>query len=138
MGAQKGSALLIKRGDDASPQSFSTVAGLRSKSISLNEETVDVTNSDSSGKFRELLAAAGVKSATVTGTGVFKNGAGDESIRGDYFNSAIIDYQIVIPGFGTIEGPFQIASLQYAGEHNGEMTWEITLESAGILSWTAF
>ena len=58
MAAQKGSALLMKIGDGASPEVFTTIGGLRSTSISLNEEAVDVTTKDSSGKYRELLGAA--------------------------------------------------------------------------------
>jgi TP901-1 family phage major tail protein len=43
----------------------------------------------------------------------------------------------VVPDFGTIEGPFQIASLEFAGEHNGEVTFDVALESAGALAFTA-
>jgi TP901-1 family phage major tail protein len=46
-------------------------------------------------------------------------------------------YQIVIPDFGTVEGAFQITSLEFAGEYNGEVTYELSLESAGALTFTA-
>ena len=69
MGAQRGKDLLLKIGDGGSPESFVTVAGLRARTISLNARTVDVTDGDSAGRWRELLAGAGVRSAAVSGQG---------------------------------------------------------------------
>jgi len=42
-----------------------------------------------------------------------------------------------VPDFGTVEGPFQVSTLEYAGQHDGEMTFDLALESAGQLSFTA-
>lgn len=137
MAAQKGSDLLIKVGNAGSPETFTALAGLRTKSLAFNAEQVDITNSDSANKWRELLAGAGIKSASVSGSGVFVDNATDATVRTEMFAQAIKNYQIVIPSFGTIEGAFQMATLNYAGEHNGEVTWEITLESAGELTFTA-
>lgn len=136
MAGQKGSDVLIKV-DATGGGSFVTVGGMRSKSISLNAETVDISDSDSTNKWRELLAGAGLKSGTITGSGVFKDSAGEEDVRGYFFAQTIVDYQFIIPDFGTIEGNFQVTSLDYAGEHNGEATFSMTFESAGELTWTA-
>ena len=46
-------------------------------------------------------------------------------------------YQVIVPDFGTVEGPFQITSLEYSGTYNGEATYELSLASAGALSFTA-
>jgi TP901-1 family phage major tail protein len=135
MAAQTGRALLLKVDTDGEG-SFATVAGLRSKQIALNAELVDVTNADSANAWRELLAGAGVKSARVQGAGIFKDAAADETVRGLFFNAMIRAWQIVVPDFGTIEGPFQIAALDYAGEHDGEVTYTLALESAGALTFT--
>lgn len=137
MAAQKGSDLLIKIGDGGSPESFTSLAGLRTKSIRFNGETVDVTNSDSTNKWRELLAGAGIKSAQLAGAGVFKDATTDETARASFFAGTIKNYQVVIPGFGTIEGAFQITQLEFAGEHNGEVTQSLQLDSAGELAFTA-
>ncbi len=136
MAAQTGRALLLKVDTDGAG-AFSTVAGLRSKSIALNAELVDVTNADSANAWRELLAGAGVKSARVQGSGIFKDAAADETVRGLFFNATIRDWQVIVPDFGTIQGAFQIAALDYAGEHDGEVTYTLALESAGALTFTA-
>ena len=71
MAAQKGDLLLLKVGDGATSETFTTVAGLRSTSLTVNKETVDVTTTDSTTKFRQLLAGAGTTSITVSGACVF-------------------------------------------------------------------
>ena len=136
MAAQKGSDILIKVDSDGAG-TFVTVGGMRSKAISLNAETVDVSDSDSANKWRELLAGAGLKNATITGSGVFKDSAGEEDVRGYFFAQTLEDFQFIVPDFGTMEGPFQVTSIDYAGEHNGEATYSMTFESAGELTWTA-
>ena len=136
MAAQKGKDLLL-RVDSTGTGSFATVAGLRSRSISFNAETVDITHANSVGEWRELLAGAGVKSARIAGTGIFKDAASDATIRAYVFDGTIREWQVVIPDFGTVEGLFQIASFELSGRHDGEVAFEITLESAGELTFTA-
>jgi TP901-1 family phage major tail protein len=136
MAAQKGKDLLLKL-DTNGTGSFSTVAGLRSRSISFNAETVDVTHAESVGEWRELLAGAGVKSARIAGAGIFKDAASDATIRAYVFDGTIREWQVVIPDFGTIEGLFQISSFELSGRHDGEVAFEMTLDSAGPLTFTA-
>ena len=58
-------------------------------------------------------------------------------MRQTFFDGAVKNFQVVIPDFGTVAGPFQITSLEFAGEHDGEVTYELALESAGELTFTA-
>ena len=88
-------------------------------------------------RWRELLDGAGVKRASVTGQGLFKDASSDALMRQTFFDGTIVAYQIVIPEFGTVQGPFQLTSLEFAGEHNGEVTYDISMESAGELIFTA-
>jgi TP901-1 family phage major tail protein len=134
MTAQKGKDLLIKIADGAG---YTTVAGLRTRQLAFNTETVDVTHSESVNRWRELLDGAGVKHAAVSGRGLFKNAATDALLRQTFFDGGIAGYQIVIPSFGTVQGPFQITSLEFAGEHNSEVTYDMALESAGELTFAA-
>lgn len=136
MAAQNGKDLLVKI-DMTGDGLFETAAGLRATRLSLNAETVDVTSLESTGGWRELLGGAGVRTATISGSGVFKDEATDERSRQIFFDGETPDFQVIIPGFGTIEGPFQITSIEYAGSHNGEATYELSLASAGALSFVA-
>lgn len=134
MAAQKGKDLLIKIADGAG---FTTVAGLRARRLAFNAETVDVTHAESAGRWRELLEGAGVKRASVSGRGLFKDASSDALVRQTFFDGAASVLQIVIPDFGAVEGAFQITSLEFAGEHDGELTYELALESAGALTFAA-
>lgn len=136
MAAQKGKDLLLKVDSDGLG-AFVTVAGLRSRTLAFNTETVDVTHTESAGHWRELLEGAGVKSARVTGAGIFKDAASDETVRGLFFNGTIRNWQVVIPDFGTVTGSMQIASLELTGRHDGEVAFELSLESAGQLAFAA-
>ncbi len=136
MGAQNGKDLLIKV-DLTGDGQFETVAGLRATRISFNAESVDVTSLESQGGWRELLGGAGVKSAAISGSGVFKDANTDERARQIFFDGEVPDFQVIIPDFGTVEGPFQITAIEYAGSHNGEATYEMAMASAGVLAFTA-
>ncbi|MEL6218098.1 MAG: phage major tail protein, TP901-1 family [Pseudomonadota bacterium] len=136
MTAQKGKDLLIKL-DETGGGTFVTVAGLRASRIAFNAASVDVTTAESAGRWRELLAGAGLRSATVTGSGVFKDDASDAAIQRVFFDATLPAFEIVIPDFGAITGAFQITSLEYAGEHDGEATFELSLASAGEVAFAA-
>lgn len=134
MSAQKGKDLLIKIADGAT---YTTVAGLRTRRLAFNAETVDITHAESANRWRELLDGAGVKRASASGRGLFKDASSDALMRQTFFDGAVVTYQIIIPAFGIVQGPFQITNLEFAGEHNGEVTYDISLESAGELTFAA-
>jgi phage major tail protein, TP901-1 family len=134
MGAQKGKDLLLKLDIGGT---FVTVAGLRARQIAFNAETVDVTHAESAGRWRELLAGAGVRRAGISGSGIFKDEASDAYVRELFFDDDIRPWQVVVPDFGTIEGPFQVTALEYRADHAGEVTFELALESAGALAFSA-
>ncbi len=134
MAAQRGKDLLIKL-DLSGTGAFETIAGLRATRITFNAETVDVTNLGSAGRWRELLAGAGVRSAAISGSGVFRDEATDERARAIFFSGEIPTFQVIIPSFGVVSGPFQITSIEYAGQHDGEAVYELALSSAGAVTF---
>lgn len=136
MAAQNGKDLLVKL-DLTGGGQFTTIAGLRATRISFNAETVDVTSLESQGGWRELLGGAGVRSAAVSGSGVFVDSATDDRARQIFFAGTVEQFQVIIPDFGIVAGPFQITAIEYAGSYNGEATYELSLASAGALSFTA-
>ena len=133
MAAQRGKDILLKI--EGAPGVFTTVAGLRARTLSLNARAVDATDGDSAGRWRELLDGAGVKSAAVAGQGIFRDAASDVMIREAFFDQTARTWRFIVPDFGTLEGPFLVAALEYAGEHEGEATFAISLASAGELSF---
>jgi TP901-1 family phage major tail protein len=136
MAVQNGKDLLIKV-DLNGGGTFQTVAGLRATRVSFNAESVDVTSLESAGGWRELLAGAGVKSAAISGSGIFRDAASDARMRQIFFDGEMPDFQVIIPDFGTIEGPFQVTGIEYGGTHDGEATYEMSLASGGRLDFVA-
>ena len=136
MAAQKGKDLLLKL-DETGSGTFVTVAGLRATRLSFNADTVDVTTAESAGRWRELLAGAGVRNAAVSGSGVFKDAASDAALQRVFFDGVAPEFEVVIPDFGTVSGAFQVTALEYAGTHDGEATFEVSMASAGALVFAA-
>ncbi|HWW11312.1 MAG TPA: phage major tail protein, TP901-1 family [Brevundimonas sp.] len=135
MSAQRGKDILLKIESEGG--GFTTVAGLRARTIALNARTVDATDGDSAGRWRELLSGAGVRSAAVNGQGVFRDAASDALIREAFFSQTTRTWRLIVPDFGQLEGPFLVAALEYAGEHEGEATFAISLASAGEIAFEA-
>lgn len=135
MAGQRGRDILLKIDDGAG--GFETLAGIRASRIRLNAGLVDGTHSLSDEAWRELVAGAGVKSAQVSGRGVFKDAASDARMRSVFFNGEVGNWRLVLPGFGVLVGLFQISELQWSGTHDGEAEFSVTLESAGRLIFEA-
>jgi TP901-1 family phage major tail protein len=134
MSVQKAKDFLLKI-DTTGAGPFITVAGIRTRTLEIRAETVDITSLDSPGPWRELLGSAGVRSARVAGSGIFKDAQSDALLRQLAFDGAIRAFQIVLPDFGIIQGPFQVTGLEFGGRHDAEVTFEITLQSAGALQF---
>lgn len=134
MSGQRGRDLLIKVSNGGA---FETLAGVRATRIALSAGAIDGTSAESPAAWRELVTGAGVKSAQVRGNGVFKDAASDARMRMIFFDGAIETWQLVIPGFGTLEGQFQIAELSWSGAYDGEAEFAVSLQSAGALTFEA-
>ena len=135
MAAQKGVEFLLKIGDGATTEAFTTIGGCRSNSFSINNEQVDVTNKDSSGD-RELLDGAGITSIEVSGSGIFDGGTEQTLLELKARTDLQANYQIIVPNHGTYEGAFQAGSMELGGEHNGEVTFSVSLSSSGAITFT--
>lgn len=137
MAAQKGDGVLIKHGNQATPEVFTAVAGIRSASVSFGTEQVDITSADDTSKWRQNLAGAGIMSLSISGSGVWKGDAASLAARSRAMAAAqyLDNWQIVIPGLGTFSGAFQFVGMKWAGDFNKEVTFDATLESAGDITF---
>lgn len=131
MSAKLGRDLLLKVHDG---QTYITVAGLRTKSVRFNSQSVDVTDSGSNG-WTELLPKAGIRTLGITGSGVFRDSASDIRIRSAFFAQDPLDARMILPGLGTIEAPVLVTALTYGGTYRGEATFELTLSASGEVSF---
>lgn len=137
MTGQRGRDVLIKIGDGGAPETFATVAGIRARTIALGAGLMDATTAESPEAWRELIAGAGTKKIEVAGSGVFKDAASDARLRTVYFAGEAVNFQLVVPGFGVMQGPFVVSELSYGGEHEDEAAFAMRLASAGVVSFEA-
>ncbi|MCZ4271156.1 phage major tail protein, TP901-1 family [Maritalea porphyrae] len=135
MSAQSGRDMLLKL-DETGAGGFATVAGIRTRQLSFNAQSIDTTDSYSSGQWRELLSSGGIKKASLSGAGVFKDASSDAKIRELFFAGELRNWQLILPDFGTIEGLFQITALEFSADHTSEVSFDIALESAGLITFT--
>ena len=135
MTAQRGRDMLVKIRNNEN--AFITVAGLRSKSLVFNARTIDVTDHESVDQWRELLPGSGVKSADISGSGIFRDAESDALMRSAFFEQRTLNCQFILPDFGRIEGEFLINRLSFAGNFAGEATYEISFSSAGAAQFVA-
>ncbi len=133
MSAEKGSAFLLKVGDGGSPPVFATVAGMRTTQMSVNGEAVNVTSKDSGG-WRELLSGAGVRSVSVSGSGIFTGSAAETRLKANALAGLIDDYELSFESGARMRGRFLLTRLDYAGDYNGERTYAVSLESSGAVA----
>lgn len=136
MSAHAGRHLLLKV-ETADASQFETIGGLRARTLDLTQELVNVTHGQSEGRWRELLGDAGLRHGKIAGSGLFRDATSDARVRTLFFDGAVANWQIVIPQFGTITGPFLVAMLEYAGKHDDAITFDMVLESAGVLRFAA-
>ena len=137
MSKYKGRELRIKVRTSTGPDVFTVVGGIRTESMTINSETVDVTDKDGNG-WRELLEGAGITSMSLKGSGVVS----DNAVFTDHIMAAVMANTHVVlkieSGLGDVwQGTFAVPSAERAGEYNKEETFSITLESAGTITYTA-
>ena len=140
MPAGKGSSFLLKDNSTGTP---ATIGGLRSTSMTINREAVDITTKDSNAfissgndKARDLLQGGGVRSMTISASGVFTDSSTENILRGFAFDGAIQNYDLVFSDGSKISGAFLVTSYERAGEFNGEETYSVTLESSNTITYT--
>jgi TP901-1 family phage major tail protein len=132
MTVQRGRDLLVKIQNPDDGQ-FVSVAGVRSHDISLNARPIDATHADSAGRWRELLAQSGVRSARISGTGLMISAQTDRLLRTVFFTGELARYQIFIPDLCLLTGPFALTQMQYSGAFDGELSWRMELTSGGAI-----
>lgn len=136
MAVQKGVGVLIRVGDGEASEDFVVVGGARVISFTLNNQPVDATSASSTGQWRQLIDAAGILSMDASFTGVMQvDGAGDTRLRTITIGRTLRNFELVVPTFGTFTGPFIVTNLTYGGAHDGEMTFELSLQSGGQVAF---
>ncbi len=133
MSANGGAGLLLRPYVSGVP---TTMAGLRTKSVKVNNDVVDVTNSDSAGRWQELLTGVAVKKLEVSGSGVLTGSSLDRTIVNAVLAGTPTQMDIVVPGLGTFSGVFVMTDYDTTTEHNKEIVYSVTIQSTGAITFS--
>ena len=140
MAKQLGRALLVKIGDGQATETFANLCGLNSKSLTINNSSIDVTTPDCTTPAGALWTETlnGLKNVSVSGDGYFEDSTAEARMNSVAMGADnACNFQIIVPDFGTYAGSFRIASLEFGGETEGGVTYSLSLESTGAVTFTA-
>ncbi len=136
-GTGAGYNLVLRVEDDSTPGTFNDIGGLQTKSLSFQAEGIEKTNHGSN-QWKELVEAAGLRSMSWSGSGVFTDSSGESQCQAAALAQTLKKFRLIDVGSADyFEGYFKITGFEYAGEHNGVRTWSISLESSGEIAFTA-
>lgn len=138
MVAQKGRLLLIEVEQTPGEEDWIALGGLRTKSLKINNEMVDVTSDDEDGQ-RKLLEGAGINSFEASGSGVVKDTQGFDIAREAAEDNVHINMRVTEPGATysrVYTGLWQVTECEVTGEHKGESQYKMTFASDGEITKT--
>lgn len=133
-----GSALpLTTDGSGTLVEGFRMLGGLRATSFSINAEAIDVTHQGSA-QWKTLLEGAGIKSVSISGSGVFEQDSSLARVRADILAQSLRNFRVIEHSSGDyFAGSFKMTSLERAGDYNNEQSWSLSLESSGEITYTS-
>lgn len=115
-----------------------TLAGVQTRSVSITNDYVDVTNDDDNG-WRTLLTDPGLRSVEVTIGGITT----DEVLLAEIMKASItgqtleatLPTSLTTPG--SLSGTYLVSGLEQSGDHGGEVSFSATFMSSGEVTYTA-
>lgn len=119
---------------------YTTIAGGRVHSISINNQTVDTTTKDDAG-IRQLLAAKVLQSYSCSIDGLAKDSATLKALRDAAIASTPLNFRMTTGGDSTAgvtyTGPFIVTSFEERSNHDGAQEFAATFESSGTITAAA-
>lgn len=113
---------------------FKTVGGLRSKSLAFNSEAVDVS-SHGSNLWKKIKDNAGMRSVSLSGSGIYSSDSTFKSIEVDAFDNKLQCFAFVdVEGGRVYAGCFKVTSVENGGDYDGESSFSISCESSGEIA----
>lgn len=138
-GQRKGRTLLIQIGNGASPEVFSNLCGIKTRSFNLSTTEVDTTVPDCLNPDGPVQKTSepGIGSRTFSGSGAFIKGA-THSLLVEHVNaSTVFNAKVIVPGVGTYTGAWFVTDFEWTGEMEGNMEFSATFTAADVLTFEA-
>ena len=114
----------------------SSITGVQTKSVSINNEPLD-TSDDNANGWREQLATVGSKAVDFSLDGLLKNLELVQAILQDTDSSQIYALSLTWPDGAVMTGEFLLVTMEESGENNGLTTYSSSWQSSGQVTFTA-
>lgn len=135
--AISGEQFLVKIGDGASPEVFTTIGELLATQLSINNSEVDFTNKDSQG-WRELHGLSSIKSMQISGGCIYAGEASQEALEDAAMARPPTANFELIDGAGSVfTGNYQISNFEKGGPQEDVVRGTFTLASTGSVAKAA-
>jgi TP901-1 family phage major tail protein len=135
MPSQKGRDLLLKIGNGATPEIFTTIAAARTVDVRLNNQVIDITALNSNGA-QQGSTDAGIQSLTIQLDGLFKDAAAEELLRLAAFNRSENNYLMIYPNGDQMTFKGLVLNYQRGGSYDGLESFSVTLQRSGAGTYT--
>lgn len=120
--------------DDLEAEVFKSIGGLRSNGFSFASDAIERTNRGSN-QWRELVDNAGIRSVSISGSGVYTHEANWKAMRNSAFKGELVCLAFIEAVLGEIySGCFKITAIEGAGEYDGESSFSMSAESSGRIN----
>lgn len=134
MAAQSGTTWALSVRTTASPAAYTAIAGLRTRSFKINNNPVDVTTADSTGRWREMLGDTGQVELEIDAAGLYQKDAPGHLLPSLVASGSSTIFQLVSasssPGI-TIVGSFVVTEYQASASYNEAASFTVKLMSTG-------
>lgn len=129
MTAAVGRNITLTWGSDSPPQA---IAGVKEKTLTLNNEPIDITSDDDAG-WRSLLGTPGQKQVELKVSGVTK----DRKLLADWFADQLTQAAILTYEDGAVmSGNFFLSEYSDKGNFKDATAFDATLMSTGVIAYT--
>lgn len=139
VGQVLGRNLLIQIGDGNSPEVFTNLCGLKTRSFDISTASVDTTipSCTNPGGPVQKTSRPGQLSRTFTGSGAFVAGANMTLFMQHVIGGTVFNATVIVPGLGSFVGPYFVSSSTLSGDVDPNMEFNATFEAADVLAFTA-
>ncbi|WP_329610637.1 phage tail tube protein [Advenella mandrilli] len=111
------------------------IMGMKTKTMTMNNEPIDITSDDDDGWTTFLGTDPAVRSMEMSVEGVAKDDTLIKLALGAG-GALVSDYELNFPGWGKVSGDFHIGSVELGAPHNEAVTFSATITSSGELTYT--
>lgn len=114
---------------------FTTIGGVRTTSLKINNNPVDITNV-SSGGFREVLADGGTQQFDIDVDGILVDDTAWEALEAVVDDRTLVWFKLSFGNAGVVTSKFAASAFSIGAPHDGAQTFTCSLMSSGTVTFT--